>query len=325
MIYPWQNQQWQQLLSRYQSNRLPHALLFAGAQGLGKFQLAEKFAQLLLCESSNQTACNSCHSCQWLQAQTHPDWFCLTPEEEGKAIKIEQVRELQESLNQTSHGHYKVVLIDPAEAMNRAAANALLKTLEEPPGQVIFLLISNQANLIPATVRSRCQILRFHSPSLQQGCEWLHPQLPQSLSPAALLEISDYSPLRALDLADAKNMEEWSKIITGFLDFLLGKNDFLSLANFYAELNTISVIHYLYNALLDMVRLQLNPEAELKNSQWREKLTIISQQLSLASIYDFLDQLLQLKKHEQEKINLNRQLLWESLFIRLRSKTTANI
>lgn len=162
-IYPWQQAQWQSVLQQLQADRLPHALLLAGPSGLGKRSFANALAAHALCVK--HTACGQCRSCLLLNASNHPDLLELQPEAEGKAIKIEQVRELVTELGQTAQqGSYQVVVIEPAEAMNKAGANALLKTLEEPPGPVIFLLISHQPATIPATIRSRCQRLNFMVP-----------------------------------------------------------------------------------------------------------------------------------------------------------------
>src|SRR5476651_1859012 len=178
MISELQKKAWDQLTSKL--DRLPHALLFHGAPGVGKLALAERFAQLLLCEKRGQgtSPCGACEGCRWFLAGNHPDARFLEPEtlarqtavaEEGdeekprsskqpsSEIKIEQVRALAGFVNVGSHrGGRRVAIVHPAEDMNTNAANALLKSLEEPPPGAMFLLVSHRpARLLP-TIRSRC-------------------------------------------------------------------------------------------------------------------------------------------------------------------------
>ncbi|HEY1149607.1 MAG TPA: DNA polymerase III subunit delta', partial [Pseudoduganella sp.] len=152
--YPWQQEAWQQLQTLRQ--RMPHAILFHGAAGIGKADFIEQFAQALLCESvlPDGHACGQCASCGWFGQQNHPDYRRIRPEsmedevadgEEGaedkkksktpsKEIKIEQIRSLADFMNISTHRQgLRVVVLYPAEALNMPASNALLKTLEEPP------------------------------------------------------------------------------------------------------------------------------------------------------------------------------------------------
>ena len=159
-VYPWQENLWQQLAGRAQH---AHAYLLHGPAGIGKRALAERLMARLLCLSpSGLDACGNCKSCHLLAAGTHPDNFVLEPEEADKPIKVDQVRELVEFVVQTAQlGGRKVVLLEPAEAMNLNAANALLKSLEEPSGNTVLLLISHQPSRLLPTIKSRC---------VQQAC-----------------------------------------------------------------------------------------------------------------------------------------------------------
>jgi len=170
---------WSSLLAR--RDRLPHALLLIGQKGLGKYALAREFAAALLCESGapDGRACGGCLACNWFALGNHPDFRLLQPDalseevaaEEGKKkpsqqITIDQVRELDEFLGVGSHrGGLSIVLVNPAEAMNRNAANSILKTLEEPPPNTLFLLVSSDPSRLLPTIRSRCQSIPFVTPS----------------------------------------------------------------------------------------------------------------------------------------------------------------
>ena len=156
--------------------RLPHALLISGQEGIGKRVLAIQLAHSLLCEQpgADGQPCGQCAACGWLQAGTHPDLLWLLPEEAGKAIKVDQVRALTSELCMTSHaGRYKVAIIQPADAMNRNAANSLLKTLEEPTDNTLVVLLTALPGRLPATIRSRCQQLQVAVPDALSARQWL--------------------------------------------------------------------------------------------------------------------------------------------------------
>ena len=135
-ILPWHESLWQQILSR--QNNLPHALLLYGAKGMGKSLFAQYLTKTLLCDQKQ--ACGNCKPCKLLIANTHPDLMTIQPADVGKQISVDQIRSTIQFCALTSkYGHYQIVIIDPAEAMNRNASNSLLKLLEEPPGRKRFL------------------------------------------------------------------------------------------------------------------------------------------------------------------------------------------
>ena len=147
-----------QFVASLKSGKLHHALLFSGIPGIGKTQMAEGLAMLLNCLESKEAPCGICLSCKKIQNRVHPDIYRIEPEEEKEAIAIAPLRDLQSKLHfHPLEGEAKCVLIEPAHAMTLAAANALLKILEEPPQNTYFFLISDQPYRLPATIRSRCQ------------------------------------------------------------------------------------------------------------------------------------------------------------------------
>jgi DNA polymerase-3 subunit delta' len=156
------------------AGRLPHALLIHEAPGSGGEWLAAWTAQLVLCQEHGQAPCGHCTACRRVAARQHPDLHWVSLEDESREIKIDQVRDLAADLALKSHGGgYKVGVITPADALNRFAANALLKTLEEPPGTTLLVLVATQPSRLPATVRSRCQRLRIRAPQRAESLAWL--------------------------------------------------------------------------------------------------------------------------------------------------------
>ena len=197
-IFPWQEGAWRQL--QQLRERLPHAILFHGAEGIGKTQFAERFAQSLLCETPapDGHGCGQCASCGWFGQYGHPDYRRVRPEvldedegaepeEEGngkkaakapsKDIRIDQIRALADFMNISTHRQGKrVITLYPAEALNAASANALLKTLEEPPPQTMFLLVSNSLDRLLPTILSRCRKFALALPTRGEALAWLVAQ-----------------------------------------------------------------------------------------------------------------------------------------------------
>lgn len=154
-----------ELLSMAQQRRLPQALLLVGPQALNLLSFANELAKCLLCEHITSIPCGYCRACHLLQQKGHPDVCFIFKEDTARAIKIDQVRVLQEDVYQTPQcAAYRIIIIAPADRMNIAASNALLKVLEEPPPHTRFILVAEQAGSIPATVLSRCQRYTFSMP-----------------------------------------------------------------------------------------------------------------------------------------------------------------
>ncbi|MGB6605065.1 MAG: hypothetical protein WBE65_12310, partial [Steroidobacteraceae bacterium] len=173
-IPPWIAPAAAALTRAQRAGRLPHALLIHEAPGAGGDWLALWAARLALCERPGEAPCGICTGCRRAAALLHPDLMRITPLEESRQIRIEQVRDLAAELALTSHaGGYKVGILTPADALNRFGANALLKTLEEPPPRTFLVLVATQPSRLPATVLSRCQRLPVRAPSRAEAVAWL--------------------------------------------------------------------------------------------------------------------------------------------------------
>lgn len=173
MKFPWLQDsidQWGALIS---SDRVPHAILLSGSKGLGKFDLAKNMAHMALCENLSTTGpCLHCSACHLYSSQNHPDFTIITAEK--SVIKVDQVRKLTKKIMLSStKGQYKVVIVDNAEQMNKSAANALLKTLEEPPERVVVMLVTPEVGRLLPTIRSRCVKINLVAPPYHVAYEWV--------------------------------------------------------------------------------------------------------------------------------------------------------
>jgi DNA polymerase-3 subunit delta' len=233
MKFTWHESVWKTL--RGIAERLPHALLIHGVAGIGKLALAERFAQFLLCEARSAAgdACGGCEACRWYAAGNHPDLRRVEPEaiarqpvadagdepasnarvsKPSAEIKVGQVRELADFLNIGSHrGRLRVALLHPAEDMNTHAANALLKSLEEPPSGAIFVLVSHRPAGLPPTVRSRCVSLAVPVPGTDEALAWLKGQGVQDA--ARWLAFAGGAPLRAIRYGETGHAEAAARML----------------------------------------------------------------------------------------------------------------
>lgn len=164
------------LTGAVQANNVLHSYLFVGIDGIGKSLFAKEFAQTILCSSDKEKPCKTCKSCLEFQGESHPDFLQIEPED-GKAIKIEQIRYLQEKIAEKPvTSEKKVYIIQDSDKMTREAANGLLKTLEEPPSYAILILITANESKLLATIKSRCTKIAFQSLSEEEIKTYLKSQ-----------------------------------------------------------------------------------------------------------------------------------------------------
>jgi len=264
MSYSWNKLELDRLLTR--KGRLPHALLLRGPQGIGKLALAESLTRALLCEkpTASGAACGQCTACGWMGQGGHPDFRRLEPESlagQGEAeqgtekrekasteIKVEQIRAVADFVYVTSHrGGAKVVLIHPAEALNANAANALLKSLEEPPPRTFFLLVSHRWHQLLPTIRSRCQHVALALPSPVEARDWLGQQGLRD--PELALAQAGGAPLLAMQFD-----EEYWQQREQFLKNLVGRSfDALGVAEGLREHDPQQVVGWLQKWAYDLV------------------------------------------------------------------------
>lgn len=210
MMLPWLEETRRGLANRIAGERLGHAPLIHGPRGIGKRALGEWLARLLLCnQPQGGQPCGHCQSCRLIDGGTHPDLFVVELAEDKQSIGVDQIRRLIERLQLTaSLGASRIGLVPNADAMNRNAANALLKTLEEPPSGAWLILLSEQPSRLPATVRSRCQQWPLRPADQDMAAQWLEQQCAgaEASERKAALELSGGAPLAARKMIESDDL-----------------------------------------------------------------------------------------------------------------------
>ena len=316
-VFAWQTGLWQLLAGRQQH---AHAYLLHGPAGIGKRDLAERLMALLLCQHpSLDVACGTCRGCQLLAAQTHPDHYILEPEEVDKAIRVDQVRELVDFITQTAQlGGRKVVLLEPAEAMNVNAANALLKSLEEPAGNTVLLLVSHQPSRLLPTLKSRCVQQACPLPGWQESLGWLAEKLPglPEQSRAELLALAAGSPLAALKLHGVGALEMRAQVIEGIKQLHKQQRSPSQLAEGWNALPLPLLFDWFCQwAHLILSHQMAGDHAAPGAADMQRVVQYLAQKSTPAKVIALQDWLLAHRQKVLSKANLNRVLLLEALLV----------
>ena len=315
--YPWQDSLWQQLAGRAQH---AHAYLLHGPAGIGKRALAERLMANLLCQRpAGLEACGECKSCLLLKAGSHPDNYILEPEEADKAIKVDQVRDLVSFVVQTAQlGGRKVVLIEPVESMNINAANALLKSLEEPSGDTVLLLVSHQPSRLLPTVKSRCVQQACPLPSAAMSQAWLAKALPDCSDDerVELLTLAAGSPLAAVNLQAQGVREQRAQVVDGVKKLLKQQQSPTQLAEGWNAIPLLLLFDWFCDWSSLILRYQLTQDEEgLGLTDMRKVVQYLAQKTAQDKVLNIQDWILAQRQKVLSKANLNRVLLLEALLV----------
>ena len=324
--YFWTQDQWQHIVQRYQAGQLPHALMLTGPAGLGKLQFARQLAQTLLCDTNRQVAsaqsinppCGQCNGCHLMAAGTHPDFKLLVPEADGKQIPIDAVRETSQFLTLKSQfAPIQIVIVAPAEAMNKYAANSLLKTLEEPTPDTLILLVSSQPSRLLPTIRSRCQTVEFSLPDRTEALSWLRAQKSTAdLQKHAehLLALAGGAPVLALEFAQQGTLDIYQQLLSSLEKIAKKQADPVMEAKRWESAGLAQSVKWLYFWVSSLIRLKSGAGQVDNNAEWREPaLDFLLQRLNIQQLYRYLD----LVNESSRMINTqaNVQLTLEALLI----------
>lgn len=315
-VYPWQQTTWETLTTRFPN--IGHGLLFYGKQGCGKHAFAKHFLAWVLCLNKQpQGPCGECSSCQWLKSDTHPNYVHITTDEENKKqnakIKIEKIRDLLPFVQQTGEG-WRVILIEPAEALNLASSNALLKTLEEPGERVVLILLADHYLKLPATIRSRLQHFALDRISYEQATSYLHEHLSElaEVQPDLLLALSNDMPLQAMEIAKSDWFAKRQIFLNDWLKIVAQKNMPLFLSGKWQKELSFNDFIVLFEYLLgDLICIKLNQPQKNTDIDFEQ----LSPYYDLESLFNIYNELQQAKKLVEQ--NVQTQLIIDQLFVTL--------
>lgn len=315
-MFIWQQKQLHHIMKA--GTNLPHALLLTGAAGIGKHAFALGLSKSLLCSqpTSQHLACETCPSCTWFAEGAHPDFRLIEPEDADSAddapkkkttkkrqISVAQVRQLVDYLSLSSHqvNARRVIIISPAEQLNNASANALLKILEEPPANTLFLLVTSQIQRLLPTIMSRCQKIDMPKPTRADALAWLQTQHVNNAEHA--LDYARGAPLLALTIA-----EEGDLIATMTKQLAMGaKLDPFISAPIFLGVGMERAIDTLQKWIFDLMTFQ-HTQSLSYYSAYSNTFQALSKSVNLNLLFSFQDKLINAKKTADHPLSNEVQL-----------------
>jgi DNA polymerase-3 subunit delta' len=323
---PWLSDPFYQQVKSYQTKRFAHALLFTGSAGLGKFKLAANLAKYLLCtDKQNQGPCGKCHSCQLFDAKNHLDYH-LIQSENKKSIGVEEVRNLIDILNERPHlGENKTVVIKDAHLLTVAAANALLKTLEEPQGNSYLILLTQTHHQLLPTLYSRVQHTHIHSPNDEALVAWLNQQ-GVSVADKGVLRQFQNCPLILLNYLNALHageVEDERRNCVEGLFALLNQPEALFDFSLFLSKEVESRLMLLFFMLHELHKIKLSGKDLADDAVYAfalPQLQIWSEQITLKALRELNHELLQTRALLTEHSGLKKELLISTLLIKIKNK-----
>lgn len=257
-LYPWLIPYYQQIIRAFQRGQGHHALLLRAEAGLGAGRLVSRVARRIMCEMpQDEQPCGHCHACHLMHADNHPDFYRLQSID-NKDIGVDQVREINEKVSQHAQQNgNKIVRLDAVERLTEAAANALLKTLEEPQANTYFLLQADLSSPLMATIYSRCQVWVLNVPGDEVGMNWLQAQYQGEISDiSTALRINHFRPLSALQCLEQNLLEKRKTLLAQFWKFYT-RGDILQLLPYFEKEIIFQQIDWLSDFLMDAVKAKL--------------------------------------------------------------------
>ncbi|WP_409075509.1 DNA polymerase III subunit delta' [Pantoea sp. C3] len=308
--YPWLNQPYRQVISQHQGGRGHHALLIQAIDGMGDDALVWGMSRWLMCQQrEGLKSCGHCHGCQLMQANTHPDWYRLEAEKGKSTLGIDAVRQVTEKMYHFGQqGGAKVVWLPDAAQLSEAAANALLKTLEEPPANSWFFLTSREPSRLLATLRSRCMTLHLSPPDEAQSLQWLKKQSPQNDELLlSALRLSAGAPAAAMTLLEPSRLQARQKLCDGLAGAL--QQDTLQLLSVLNGDDAAVRIGWLLSLLLDAMKWQQGATQWLSNVDRQDVVALLAQHFSASALNTSARDWMQCREQLLHVAAVNRELL----------------
>jgi DNA polymerase-3 subunit delta' len=304
-IYSWLTPIWSEWKKSLDAERFPNSVIVNAPEGLGVEGLVSQLTSVLMCINYESEACGFCHSCELMKSGNHPDFHVIEPEKEGKSITVDQVRATNRWAQQSSQlGGLRVILLNPAEAMNESASNALLKTLEEPASNCIFILSTRNSNRLMPTIVSRCQQFNVVTPQIEVGSAWLNGEVSKTV-PHYILALNDNAPLKAKAMFEQGGVEASGKVLEGFVDVIKGTQpDMLKFSNELGR-EPLVQLSWLWHLLSDVQKLHFG----LTSKAITPSADVLSEVMSYQNAYVISNKLLILIEQLQQHPGLNTELL----------------
>ncbi|BCE01854.1 DNA polymerase III subunit delta' C-terminal domain-containing protein [Marinicellulosiphila megalodicopiae] len=315
-MYIWQNNAFNQIIDLYKRQSLPHALLLSSDPFCGVDEMAIHLANALLCEHENKP-CGECRSCLLQKAGTHPDFMLAQPPEGKHILNIETIREMIEFAHITSSIKNKVIVIQPADAMNEASSNAILKLLEEPSDNTFLIMVSTAKHLLLPTIISRCQKWHVPTPEMAVSEKWLIEQTdkPQETVQLALNQ-SNHQPIRAKSFLENDDIVFQQRIIDGLQQLFKKQISPVQLSSNWQKENLGQILFWLQNWLTTSIKLQVAKTGDHQAYEANKRIIAFTAKVaSSENLFEFYSKVqrynLSLNKHQ----NLNPQLILEDILI----------
>jgi len=302
---------------------MPHAILLKSTGGLGIEQLADKLAEFFLCNAplDNGSACKQCKSCGLLTAQTHPDYHKLTVAEDKSLLSVDQIRELVDQCMERPHqGGYRIAIVQPGDKINANAANALLKTLEEPGSDTLIILIADNNLQYPATILSRCQVFTLLSPKESDATQWiLEEQSEASWNESEVklaLRMSNGAPIKALELLNNEQLSFRTLFLKDLNKISLGQIDPEKFVASIDKIQIPDILKWLYSLSLDSYKLSTNIDATMLINFDQTELLKRMSVLPANRLNPWIDRIVEARRLLTTTSNITPQLILEDLMFR---------
>lgn len=303
-LYPWLADLWQEWQANLQTDRFSNASLVVAQQGMGIEQLIEQFSRAVMCQNYPAEACGFCHSCQLMESKSHPDYHIIQPEKEGKTITVEQIRQCNRLAQESSQlSGARLFVIYPVEAMNESAANALLKTLEEPSSSCMFLLVTHRSHALLPTITSRCQQWHLAAPESQSVAKWLSEQSIGEV-PAYAAHINGNAPLATLTFVQQGKVSHYLELESQFLALCRQQGDVVKLAKDLAQEPSES-LNWVWYLLADAQKVHYG----LHTSSFTPGAAQVAQLVDYQKLYIQTEELIKLIEQLRLHSGLNAELL----------------
>jgi len=316
--FPWQQEQWDRFQSLLAQDRLPHALLLCGPEGIGLGEFATAVSRLLLCgRPPEQAPCGECKSCVQFDGGTHQDFLRVELRDDHKQILVEDVRAMIDFMHLTTqHGRFKIALIDPADALNISSANTLLKTLEEPPADSLLILCSHRPDLLAVTIRSRCRRFEFPRAVTEQAVGWIAERLPDGTAELAggLLAAAGNAPLLAMALAESDGLARQQAVLADLQRVRHG-SDPVAVAKRWNEYGAGRVFGWVQSFLAELALRSLGHAAVRNSTVTNEHFQELTNELDLIGLISGYERAARGYQALQGPFNPNPLILLEEFLV----------